>query len=211
MSRISLSIALLLSVLFSALSIQSTALASPEGCDTVERFYPELKDGMINEVQEIAIICADGSMFKGWYILNSYPAEDISAQAGVVGVFDPGVGTAAADCPYPIAGQVYPSNKGPLYNARWECDGRLWQYQLPPDRDWHAVAITIHPGSYIFNGVACRFHLDAARNGAGSANPITAARGNGLGFSVATADGGQAYGLIECDGGASSGFEIKWV
>lgn len=111
---------------------------------------------------------------------------------------------------YPLAGTIYSSPQGHEYDARWESNGRLWQPSLPSgnQRVAHSVAFTILPGSYTFNGVACRLYVDNARNGKGSQNPITAANVNGASFSVNTADNGNAFALVECDGGASSGFEI---
>lgn len=113
---------------------------------------------------------------------------------------------------YALAGQMYESPQGKTYNARWEASGWLWQSNLPPalQRQWHSVAITIEEGDYVFNGVACRLYLDTERNGLGSQNPLTVSYGNSLPFVVETVDGGQAWALVECDGGAATGFSIEW-
>lgn len=132
----------------------------------------------------------------------------------------------APACPaFPRAGQVYRSNRGDgseidKYRAVWTLDGRLWQPNLPPgtDRQTHAVAITLpvrdaqgRQIEYVFNGVSARLFVDAQRNGRGSANPMFADHENGKLFTVSTADGGEAWALVESDAGVSAGFEIKQV
>lgn len=115
---------------------------------------------------------------------------------------------------YPLAGQSYNGlvngTADPRYNAVWTNDGRLWEPGLPPSnqRQPFSVGITIEEGQYVFNGVNCDLHLDQERNGEGSQNPVVADHENGKGFTVDTKDNGQAWGLVECEGGASSGFDI---
>lgn len=114
---------------------------------------------------------------------------------------------------YPLAGTIYSSPQGHGYDATWTSDGRLWQPQLPEGnkRVAHTVAFTIEEGSYAFDGVECQLFVDPSRNGAGASNPVTAAFGNDLHFNVKTADGGQAWALVQCRGNASSGFQIRWL
>lgn len=114
---------------------------------------------------------------------------------------------------YPLAGQEYESPQGSSYNAIWTADGRLWQPQLPTGalRIAHTVAFTIEESSYAFDGVECQLFVDSSRNGAGASNPVSAAFGNDLHFTVKTADSGQAWALVQCRGNASSGFQIRWL
>lgn len=115
---------------------------------------------------------------------------------------------------YPLSGQIYHSlvngTPDPRYDASWTQDGRLWEPGLPPgdQRQPFSVGFTIEEGDYTFNGVACDLHLDPERNGKGATNPVTAGHENGKKFTVDTEDNGQAWGLVECDGGVPSGFEI---
>lgn len=115
---------------------------------------------------------------------------------------------------YPLAGQSYTSlvngTADPRYNAVWTNDGRLWEPGLPPgdQRQPFSVGITIEEGQYAFNGVSCDLYLDQEKNGKGAQNPVAAGHENGKKFTVDTKDNGQAWGLVECEGGASSGFDI---
>lgn len=81
---------------------------------------------------------------------------------------------------------------------------RGWQFRLPSDRSAHSVAIQIPRGQYVFNGVSCKMYLDEQHNGQGSSNPMVAANGNNLPFTVSV---DVVYALIECNGGPSSGFD----
>jgi len=114
---------------------------------------------------------------------------------------------------YPLSGQSYSSPQGHEYDALWTSDGRLWQPKLPQgnSRIAHTVGITIEEGTYAFDGVECQLFVDPTRNGAGASNPVTAEYGNDLRFVVDTADGGQAWGLVECRGNFSSGFQIRFL
>lgn len=125
----------------------------------------------------------------------------------------PAVVTQPVTWSYPLTGQTYSSPQGFEYDAVWTPDGRLWQPQLPTGalRIAHTVAFTIEEGSYAFDGVECQLFVDPTRNGAGASNPVTAAFGNDLRFTVKTADGGQAWALVQCRGNASSGFQIRWL
>lgn len=114
---------------------------------------------------------------------------------------------------YPLAGQSYSSPQGSQYDAVWTVDGRLWQPSLPVGnlRVAHTVATTLEVGKYAFDAVECALFVDASRNGKGANNPMTVGYGNDLRFSVNTTDGGQAYGLVQCRGNASTGFQIRWL
>jgi hypothetical protein len=115
---------------------------------------------------------------------------------------------------YPLAGQSYNGIVNGVadsrYNAVWTDDGRLWEPRLPSgdQRQPFTVGITIEEGQYTFNGVGCDLHLDAERNGQGGQNPVVAGHENGKKFTVDTRDNGQAWGLAECEGGASGGFDV---
>lgn len=133
---------------------------------------------------------------------------------------------------FPLTGQVYPGQVftgttvttalaaeiTQYYVAEWTPDGRLWQpllRELSNDRKVaHSVAIQLVAGRYEFNGVACKFWLDAERNGKGAGNPMTADHENGRQFTVEPApmDGtAVAWGLVSCDGGPSTGFDIQYL
>jgi len=123
---------------------------------------------------------------------------------------------------FPLAGQGYFSNRNPAgntdpakdpYYAFWDDNGWLHQEYLPAkeDRVWHAVAFTIPEGRYEFNGSECFLYLDQERNGQGSQNPDVAHLGNSKPFVVNTKDGGEAWALVECGGGESTGFSIDWI
>jgi hypothetical protein len=118
-----------------------------------------------------------------------------------------------ASAGYPLAGQRYSSPQGDEYSAVWDASGWLHQDRLPPEghRKGHVLAITIEEGRYIFNGVSCRLHLDVSRNGQGANNPQTVGYGNGLAFTVDTADNGQAWGFVVCDQTDVTGFSIQWL
>jgi hypothetical protein len=136
------------------------------------------------------------------------------------------VATATATLPapasrYPLAGTIFRSNKGDggandRYRAIVTDAGRIWQDLLPPgnERVAHAVAIQLSPGQYRYRGVACTLYLDPEQNGKGSANtPPIASHLNMAeydSFTVRTSHT-VAWALVECDGGASSGFEIRWL
>lgn len=111
---------------------------------------------------------------------------------------------------YPLADQVYESPQGNEYNAVWDQNGWLHQPSLPagPQRIAHEVSFTIVPGNYVFNGVECSLYLDEAR--AGDGGELVAERGNGLKFSVTTADGGEAWGRVACRHSEASGFSIEF-
>lgn len=131
---------------------------------------------------------------------------------------------------FPLAGQIYPGSVftgtevtaamaedvAQYYAAEWTSDGRLWQPLLRElsneKKVAFSVAIQLPAGSYEFNGVACKLWVDADRNGKGSANPITADHENGREFSVRPAAGDTvAWGLVSCDGGPSTGFDIWYL
>ena len=119
---------------------------------------------------------------------------------------------------YPLAGQKYTAwingsaDTSGRYDAVWTASGWLWQPNLPPEghRKGHVLSITIEEGRYIFNGVSCRLHLDVSRNGQGANNPQTVGYGNGLAFTVNTADNGQAWAFIVCDPTDVTGFSIQY-
>jgi hypothetical protein len=118
-----------------------------------------------------------------------------------------------ASADYPLAGQRYSSPQGDEYSAVWDASGWLHQDRLPPEghRKGHVLSITIEEGIYTFNGVSCRLHLDVTRNGQGANNPQTVGYGNGLAFTVDTADNGQAWGLVVCNQTEVTGFSIQWL
>jgi len=116
---------------------------------------------------------------------------------------------------YPLAGQTaeatnFSGVKLPAYNPVWTPDGRNWQPTLPPgpQRVAFAVSIEIVSGTYVGNAVACDFYLDEARNGKGSQNKQVLNHENGKEFAVNAKSGGNAWLLIQCDGGTSSGYDI---
>jgi hypothetical protein len=117
---------------------------------------------------------------------------------------------------YPLAGSSFDAFVGTAidraYNAVWTESGRLYQPSIPAgsQRKAHNVAIKIMPGRYTFNGIECAFYLDTARNGQGSQNPLVASYGNDIPITVNTVDGLEAWGLVECRGGQSSGFEVLY-
>ena len=119
---------------------------------------------------------------------------------------------------YPLAGQRYqawingsPDTSG-QYDAVWINSGWLWQPNLPPEgqRSGFVMSITIEEGHYTFAGVSCRLHLDVSRNGQGANNPKTVGYGNGLAFTVDTADNGQAWAFIVCDPTDVTGFSVQY-
>ena len=130
--------------------------------------------------------------------------------------------TQSAPAPgYPLAGQVYFSNRNPQgnknpsldpYYAIWDNNGWLHQPNLPPEgkRVGFVISVTIEEGVYAFNGVSCRLHLDTTRNGTGANNPQTVGYGNNLQFRVDTADNGQAWGFVVCDPTDVTGFSIQY-
>lgn len=126
-----------------------------------------------------------------------------------------------ATAAYPLAGQWYYSNRNQNgydpYAAVWELSGWLHQPYLPPEghRTSFDIAITIEEGRYTFSGTSCDFWLDENRTGKGAVGNPTLGRGNNIPFTVDTADGGQAWGIVVCRddylGGTNDvvGFSIK--
>jgi hypothetical protein len=113
-----------------------------------------------------------------------------------------------------------------LLTARWGIDGALWfdRFPVPAEREFFSMAFTIEEGDYSLDGVECWVKLDADRDGEfdapaeewpaehpNSYDPLTwVGRGNGLEFSVDTPDGGQAWAMLTCNAGPSSGATIYW-
>lgn len=119
---------------------------------------------------------------------------------------------------YRLSGASYDAYTAPgvidrRYNAVWTSSGKLWQPSIPSasERQANNTAIKIMPGRYSFNGKQCALYLDTARNGQGSQNPLVASYGDDIAFTVITADGLEAWGLVECRGGADTGFQIQYV
>ncbi len=162
----------------------------------------------------ILLLCG-GLAFVASRVINAGPTTPVATPvlpASTVTVAT-AVPPSSASTSYPLAGQSYSSPQGNEYSAVWTTDGRLWQPQLPQGnlRKAHTVGITIETGEYAFDGVECALYLDTARNGKGAQNPVTVAYGNDLRFTVRTADGGQAWGLVECRGNFSTGFQIRYL
>lgn len=121
---------------------------------------------------------------------------------------------------YPLTGLRFESPEGNEYEAYVEGNGRIWQPQLlsilANARVDHTVAGKLTTGKYVFNGVVCTLKVDEDRDGA--TYETTIGRGNGLEFSVNAKELTEeeakvesvpvAWFLVECDGGASSGFDI---
>lgn len=116
---------------------------------------------------------------------------------------------------FPLAGTRYEGyvngQKNSAYDAVWTADGRLWQPHLPEanNRQAHSVAFTLVQGTYTFNGVECTLKLDEQRSG----DAVTIIdRANGYKFEVdpkPNTDGqAVAWGVCECRGNPSTGFEI---
>lgn len=111
--------------------------------------------------------------------------------------------------PFPLHGhfyRAYGSNQElPLYATTVEADGTYWQPQLPPQgqRESFFTSIELPAGNYTFSGVSCDLHVDAAHNGGGLNNPLTAGRGNALPFSVVAPIGTNdpnwvAWAAVQC-------------
>ena len=129
-----------------------------------------------------------------------------------------------ASAGYPLAGQVYFSNRNPQgnknpsldpYYAIWDNNGWLHQPNLPPEgqRSAFDIALTIENGNYTFSGVSCDLYLDTERTGKGAVGKPTLGRGNNLPFVVNTKDGGQAWAVVVCkdnDKNDVVGFSIQY-
>jgi|GEM_PF-5531243 len=124
----------------------------------------------------------------------------------------------ASDKPYSFTNNGAPA----LLTYVWGADGSLWPaaFPVPTQRHFYSLAFTISEGTYAFNGVECWLKIDANRDGVfdgpavawpandpNSFDPQTiVGRGNGLTFTVQTADHGQAWALATCnEGGTTNG------
>lgn len=88
-----------------------------------------------------------------------------------------------------------------LYYAMWECDGRLWQPELPQAGSRVAFVIDgieLPIGTYRFSGVVCTLMID---------NKVIVMNKHGFEFHIAEA----SEATVSCEGGPSSGFEIYYV
>lgn len=138
----------------------------------------------------------------------------------LLSVFITGFASAQDQPQYPLTGLRFESPEGSTYDAYTEANGRIWQPQLlsvmANQRVSHTVAIKLAAGKHVFNGVVCTLQVDEDRDGA--TYETTVGRGNGLEFEVSPKDLSEeekenetipvAWALVECDGGASSGFDI---